>query len=346
MKLRLAGEEAVVDVLTRLLAKNWPCRVIEPSDDASCVPGFEKLLVKIDGYSITSAKLPWMSLEDLGWKAAVAAMSDLVAKAAKPLALVVSLGVPGEWSVDDVVSLVKGVKEAAHAHGASLVGGDTNGCEEPCSWIDVAAVGFVEASKPIGRSPRPGDYVYVTTGRLGLTGVALHAFLAGKEPPREAIDATRRPTLRLNFVELARRVEGCISASSDVSDGLAYTLHLLARSAAARVELYELPLRDEVVEYAEQVGADPVELALNGGEEYEIAFTVKPRCVDRVEDAAKRVGLSIALIGRLLEGEPGKLSYRGRVVEVKRWDQFRGYVAVAIGAGSSTPTSRGSHRAP
>ena len=87
----------------------------------------------------------------------------------------------------------------------------------------------------------------------------------------------------------------------------------------------------EVERYAEANGVSLEDLVLNGGEEYEVVFTVKPGCTDLVEEAAASLGLQVERIGRLTRSEKPAVTYTGRPVRVMRWDQFRGYVAVANG---------------
>ncbi len=330
MRLSDVGEEQAVRLILReVLSRRWVCENLDPDDDAACVPS-TSLVFKIDGYSITSSLLPWMSLRDLGWKAAVASMSDVVAKGGKPLALMVSVGLAAGRAVDDLRDVVEGVMEASLAHGALLVGGDTNSARGfDCEWIDVAVVGLAEIVIPT--RPGVGDTVYTTVGRYGLTGAAVHAALNGLTPPRRAIEESSRPKLRLEFLELVKRVENCITASKDVSDGLAYTLLELARKAHASLVLETLPPVDsEVKTYAATNNVDLHELVLYGGEEYEIVFTVKPECTGMVESEARLLGLNVAKLGYFVEGNP-RIVYHGRALTVKRWDQFKGYVAVANG---------------
>ncbi len=333
------GEKGAIRLVLDIIRSNWPCKSLEPGDDAYCVPGREEIVFNIDGYSLEKSLLPWMSLKDLGWKAAVASMSDLVAKAARPLALAVSVGLRGTRSVGDLVEIVSGVFEAARAHGAFLLGGDTNGAGAT-EWIDVVSIGVVERG-PLGFKPQIGNLVYTTVGRYGLTGIAFSLLLKRVEPPREAVEATRRPRLPLGFIFLAERVgPDCISSGRDVSDGLAYTLYEAALKANATLVLENLPITPHVAELAKQYGVDAFDAVLYGGEEYEIVFTVKPSCRSLVEEVAEELKLPVMRIGRLLEGAPSVV-YRGRRIVIKYWDQYGGFMAVAIGGGSSPPRLRG-----
>ncbi|ABM80646.1 thiamine-phosphate kinase [Hyperthermus butylicus] len=324
MKLSELGEhEAVKRLIEEILAGQWRCPSLGPGDDAACVGGgFQNLILKIDGGSLASLWAPWMEPADIGWQAVAAAASDLVAKGAKPLAFAVSLGLdPGE-DIETLKGIVRGAAEAAQAHGAWLLGGDTNSCSN-CGWIDVAAVGLAE--KPVGLQASPGDTVYVTTGRIGLAGLVLDSLAKGRW--REAMEAYprafsefARPRARLEFVELAGT--GCITAATDSSDGLAYSLGKIAEAAHALVELENIPVEPEALRYAEEYGVDPLELALYGGQEYEVIFAVRGGCEKLVEERAATLGLAVARIGRLREGPQG-ITYRGRTLSVRGWDNFK-----------------------
>ena len=332
--IRLAdiGEHRTAELLAELLQGMWRCPSLAPGDDASCAgPGSPHLLVKIDGGSIASNIAPWMSLRDLGWLQVAAAASDLAAKAAQPLVFLVSLGLAPETLLEELEELVSGVAEAARAHGGWLAGGDLNSCHgQGCGWVDVAAVGVARAA-PVPRQPRRGDLVYTTAGRLGLGGLVFHSLAAGtwredmESYPRAFMDMSR-PIARLGFVELAERLpRGCLTGSVDTSDGLAYSLWLLSRAAGAAVEVENAPVEREALDYASDRGLDPLELALYGGQEFEIVFTVKPGCASIVEEEAGKAGLRIARMGRVLDMPGPRLLHRGRTLEPRGWNNFLGW---------------------
>ncbi len=327
------GEEVLVQRLVAFLRRRWRCRGLEPGDDAFCAGGgwLGSLVLNIDGGSLASSRWPWMGWRDVGWVWAVAAMSDLVAKAAWPLVLAASLGVEEEMA-SAAVEVVEGVAEAAERHGAWLGGGDLNGCTRGCGgWIDVAALGA--AAPPWGllaRRPGPGDLVYTTVGRHGVGWAAARSselgLLLPSLEPRVAAEVAR-PVARLGFVELASRLpRGCLTGSADVSDGLGYTLLLLSRAAGAPLLLEKPPsLHPGVEGLLGRLGGDVVEAALEGGQEYEIVFTVRPSCARLLEEEASATGLRVERIGRLLgAGAPAVLSPEGEVLRVRRWDSVRG----------------------
>ncbi len=331
MSLEGLGEEEAVKKALEILAGEWKCRALPPGDDATCAgEGYEDIVVKIDGYSVEAARLPWNSFEDVGWKAVTGTASDLAAKAAKPLVFLLSLGLRSSRRVEDYLALVRGASLSARAHGAWLGGGDTNSSPgERGEWIDVAGVGVALKPLPLKCGLRGEVDVYTTTGRIGLTGAAYR--LIGKPYAEDALEQwprireeTSRPVARIGFASLVETLGDCILCSSDVSDGLSYTLYRLAEGAGASIRLDRLAVEEEAREYARVYGARLEELALYGGEEYEVVFFALKECPVREE--AEYHGLAVEKIGVARPGDP-LVVYRGRVVERKRWDQFRGFTA-------------------
>ena len=218
-------------------------------------------------------RLDWLSWQELGFRAAAVNISDLAASGARPEALLVSFGLPGETELDDVLSLYAGIAEA----GVPVRGGDTT--EAASVFVSVTAFG--RAERVPGRSgAKPGDLL-VVTGPLGAAGAAF----------RE--QRFVRPPLRVNEgVELARDAHAML----DLSDGLARDAgHIAARSSCRLlIELEQVPLAP---------GATHEDLAF--GEDYELLaatsdpseFTVIGRCEPGSGVEIRMKGRPVALSG-------------------------------------------------
>jgi thiamine-monophosphate kinase len=325
--LRDIGEKAALDKINQILGEQWRCPTISPGDDAVCAgAGFENIIVKIDGGSIDTSKAPWMSYYDVGWLWVTATASDLAAKAAKPIVFLISVGLNPSLPEDILYEITRGAADSAKVHGAWLGGGDTNSSKDT-GWIDVAGVGVAQL-RPPGRRPQPGDLVFITTGRLGVAGAVLHSLASGAwrktihEYP-SLFKEFNRPRARVEFADLYRVVgTGCITASIDVSDGLAETLYQLAEAGRYTVEIHELPISPEALRYAEENNVDPLDLVLYGGQEYEIVFTAKQECGKTIISTARKMGLEVEVIGVIRENAP-KVVYRGSVIARRGWDNFK-----------------------
>jgi thiamine-monophosphate kinase len=230
-------------------------------------------------------RLEWTSWRDLGYKAAAVNLSDLAASGAEPEGLVVSLGVPRETDLGDVLELYEGLNEP----GVPVVGGDTTAAQRV--YLSVTAIGRAECV-PGRAGARPGDFV-VVTGPLGGSAAGFAALRDGRDSPH--VRAHLRPPLRL---EEGRRLARVAHAMVDISDGLAADAgHIAARSRCRIViELERVPLAADIGE-------------LGFGEDYELlAATPEP--------------LEFPVIGRCEEGEGIVLTLHGEPVELGGWEHF------------------------
>jgi thiamine-monophosphate kinase len=203
------------------------------------------------------ADLALVGLDDLGWKALTAAVSDIGAMGAVPVhALVTYLLAPGT----DVGRLAAGVAEASARWRCPVVGGDVSVAEQVA--VSVAVTGRLEGGAPAVRraGARPGDRLFAT-GPLGASAAGLRLLRAGATGPAALLGAHRRPWARLAEGRTAR--DAGATAMIDVSDGLALDLHRLADASGVGFALTAVPVAD---------GAT-VEEALGGGEDYELVLS-------------------------------------------------------------------------
>ncbi len=256
--------------------------------------------------------------EDVGHKALAVNLSDLAAMGAAPLACSVALSLPGTateapdgWA-DPTLGMDRqsaplnwagaffgGLGELARRHGVALVAGYQ--VDAPLR-VTVEVYGHLPAgTATLRQGARPGDGVYVS-GTLGDAGLALEALLHGRPLPPAALATARqrldRPEPR---VALGLALRGRASAAIDVSDGLAADLgHVLAASGVgAEIEAARLPLSSALREAVDLPTA--WRLALAGGDDYELAFTVPRQREDEVERAARAAGVPVTRIGRIVD---------------------------------------------
>jgi len=269
--------------LVRAMLARWGDVAQGIGDDAASlvVPAGERLVVSTDA-SVEGAHFQrgWLAPDEIGWRAAASALSDLAAMAARPLGLVVALALPDAWR-DDALAIADGIGAAARQAGAPIVGGDLVRAGELGLTITVLG----SAVRPLGRDgARPGDAVYVT-GRLGGPRLALRAWERGDVPAPEHRARFARPVPRL--AEARWLAEQGTRALVDVSDGLAADVRHLAAASGVRIVL-ERALVPCVA------GATPDD-ALAGGEEYELALAAPPTL--DVEGFAARFGLALTRVG-------------------------------------------------
>jgi thiamine-monophosphate kinase len=278
-------------------------------DDAAVLAmpeGAGALVVSID--SVVEGihfDLDLSSVQDVGWKALMSALSDLAAMGARPLGAVVALCLPRlELGHDLAVGVMAGVAEAAAAAGCPVVGGDVSGAGELA--VAVTVFGVPEDGRVVVRSGAvAGDWLFVT-GPCGGSAAGLRLLRAGVSSG-PAVDRHRRPTARLAEGMLAGR--SGVHAMIDISDGLALDLHRLADASGIGFELDAVPVAE---------GATMDE-ALAGGEDYELLLAVSQGDAPGLAAAFVGAGLERPLpIGEVLP-TPARRTLKGRPLDPLGW---------------------------
>lgn len=245
----------------------------------------------------------------LGYKAAMANLSDIAAMGGIPRFVLIALAVTSRQSPHDVEALYAGVTAACGAAGAAVVGGDTSASRTGL-FLSLAVLGEAAPKEVLRRSTaRAGDHLYVT-GTLGDAQAGLELLLARKAGRRgrgtNARDAAyltgrhQAPTARLR--EARHLAAGRLaSAAIDLSDGLAGDVrHICEESrVGCLIDARQLPLSRPLIAYARAARRDPLAYALGGGEDYELLFTVPPAKVPRVEGLIRRRVLRATPIGSI-----------------------------------------------
>jgi len=275
----------------------------------------------IQGVHFTLDTATW---RELGWKALAVNLSDIAAMGGSPKWALVTVGLPGDTEVDSVVELYRGMLDVASPSGAAIIGGDT--VSSPLVVVSLTVMGEAVGDALLTRSSaRPGDEVAVT-GTLGAAaaGLAMLKRHLSFDPQTTAFlrAAHLRPQPRLAEGRLL--VEHGVRAAIDISDGLIADLgHICQESrVAACLHADKVPIHPLT---RAAFPTEALELALSGGEDYELLFTTSPRLMAQV---AERLSIPVAVIGEIVEGEPGKvtlLDSEGREMAWGRggWDHFR-----------------------
>ncbi|MCS7107629.1 MAG: AIR synthase related protein [Acidilobaceae archaeon] len=271
---------------------------------------FDGLLLNIDGYSAQDSRLPWMSWSDWGWKATVAALSDIAASGGKPAAIAYSVGAP---SIQVMEEVARGVGEAARWAQVSVLKSDTNRARGD-SWIDVAALGFT--LRPVGRgNARPGDLL-IQVGLLGYGLVATLAFEGKLEVAEfpESLEYSRRPRPPL---EIGHKLAECGAAAAiDNSDGWAASLYQLSLASEVRVGLESYLAANEALEALGRVGASE-ELLLQSWEDYTLAVAAGREAAECILAHCKKRRIPCAVVGELREGRG--VEFKGKEVPPLGW---------------------------
>ena len=295
--------------LIRALQQRWGPLASGVGDDAAIlrVPRGDAVVVSTDAaFEHVHFRRDWLSLEEIGYRATTAALSDLAAMAAEPHGILVALALPTA-DRDDVLQVADGIADAVRAAGTVIVGGNITRADA----LSITTTVFGIAYEPLERSAvRAGDRLYVT-GTLGGSHAALRELQAGRTPASPLRARFARPTARIAEARWLAR-EGAVAAI-DISDGLAAdAAHLAAASGVA------LELQLDNVPVMEGAASDD---ALAGGEEFELLIAA--RTAIATDEFERRFQLRLTEIGRAVAGSGVQILRNGeRVAAPTGYDHF------------------------
>ncbi|MFN4144834.1 MAG: thiamine-phosphate kinase [Runella sp.] len=245
--------------------------------------------------------LTYVPLRHLGYKAVAVNVSDIAAMNGTPRQITISLGLSNRFSVEAVEEFYEGVKLACEAYRLDLVGGDTTSSRVGLV-ISVAVLGVVNKDKIAYRNTaKPNDIVCVT-GDLGAAYMGLQVmerekqeFLANPEmqPQLEGKDYVvgrqLKPEARTDVVYELQEAGVVPTSMIDVSDGLASEILHLCSQSGTGTQIFEehLPIANETFLAADEFRLSPLTVALNGGEDYELLFTIRQADYEKIKNSAK-----------------------------------------------------------
>ncbi|MCW4010510.1 MAG: thiamine-phosphate kinase [Candidatus Bathyarchaeota archaeon] len=322
------GEHAVIELM-RGYFEVMPDVAVPFGDDVSALPlgGGDVAVLKADMLVAKTDVPRGMSLWQAARKAVVMNVSDFASKGVAPRAVMVSLGLPAGLRRDDLVEIAKGLNAGAREYGAYVVGGDTG---EACDLIiSVQLFGSAKKADLMLRGGAKAGDILAVTGVFGKTAAGLRLLedkhLAASATLRDVLAAAvYMPAARLRE-GLALAGSGAVSSAMDSSDGLAWCLHELSVQSGVGFVVSALPVATEAARFAEVNGLDASELALFGGEEYELVLTVKPELWEKAVSAVEAVGGKLLQIGRATADKRVLLEVNGekREVAARGYEHFK-----------------------
>ena len=279
--------------------------------------------------------LSYSPLKHLGFKAVAVNISDVAAMNAIPKQITVSLALSNRFSVEAVQELYEGIYLAADNYKVDLVGGDTTSSRSGLV-ISVTAIGEVNKEQISYRSGAREKDIICVTGDLGGAYVGLQVlerekqvFLSNPNMKPELdkygyiTGRQLRPDARMDIIHELRELQVVPTSMMDISDGLASELFHISRLSQAGVIIYEdkLPIDKQTFDTAVELGLDPITCVLNGGEDYELLFTIKQEDFTKLEKHP-----DIHFIGHITKEEEGKylVTKSGTAVTLKAqgWQHF------------------------
>ncbi len=289
------GEKTFLSQLTDLV----DAPVLPFNEDASTfpLPSGEILVINADMLVHKTDVLPGMKPNQIGKKAVTMSVSDLVAKNTKPLGCLASIGFPSDLQVSKAKEIISGIKDQCIEYGILYLGGDLN--ESDDIIVDLISFGVCDKEKLLPRKgAKNGDLIF-STGLFGLTTLGFRKLLHNEQIPAElnelVLPAILEPKAKVNFLKLFKVTS--INTCMDCSDGLFITLKEMSEVNNMGIDVTKVPIHPAVNSYAKAENLNPLDLVFNGGEEFELIFSITPEMEDELLKQSKNTNLFIQKIG-------------------------------------------------
>ncbi|GGD81600.1 thiamine-phosphate kinase [Planktosalinus lacus] len=284
------GEFGLIDHLTKDFKIVQKSTLKSIGDDAAVIFEQDRQMVVTTDLLIEGVHfdLSYMPLKHLGYKAVVVNLSDVYAMNAEATQITVSIAISNRFPLEAVDELYEGVKTAAKIYNIDVVGGDTTSSTRGLI-ISVTAIGFAEKEELVYRDGAKENDLIVVTGDLGAAYLGLQVLEREKqvfqvnpnnqpdlEPYVYLVERQLKPEARKDVRELLKALEVMPTAMIDISDGLSSEAMHLCKNSKLGCNLYEdkIPLDPQVISTCEEFNLDSTTIALNGGEDYELLFTI------------------------------------------------------------------------
>ena len=284
--------------------------------------GNEQCAVCVDTL-VESTDIPKGSkLSDISRKSIVSSVSDFAAKGIIPKFCIISLTLPKTISKKQVQELSKGFSNACKEFKIQLLGGDTNQGTE----ISMHVVLFGNVKKYIKRKDANIGDIICTTGPFGYTGAALDILLKKRKANRIFSKKSKNLFFKPNpKLEFGYKSANSISSSIDSSDGLSACLNELSNQSKKKFLITKIPTNNDVIEFSEKNNTSLNRLVFDGGEEFELVFTVTPKNLKKIHTLAKKCKISIFEIGHVSKGKGVFFDDGNNLFKIKDngWQHFR-----------------------
>ncbi|MEO1484161.1 MAG: thiamine-phosphate kinase [Bacteroidota bacterium] len=310
------GEFGLIKHLTQGFQISHKSSVKGIGDDAAIIdPESHEIVVTTDMLvEGVHFDLSYMPLKHLGYKAVIVNLSDVYAMNVHATQITMSIAVSNRFGLDALEAFYDGVKAACDLYKVDLVGGDTTSSTKGM-LISVTAMGLSQPSKIVKRSGAKPNDLLVVSGDLGGAYLGLQVLEREKEvfkvnpnnqpdlePYSYIVERQLKPEARKDIIELLEQLEVQPTAMIDISDGLSSEVLHLCEQSDAGCNLFEekIPLDPTVINAAEEFQMDSTLIALSGGEDYELLFTI-----DQSDFPKIKANPNLTVIGHMTEAREG-----------------------------------------
>ncbi len=293
------GEFGIINHLTKNFEINQPSTLKGIGDDAAVLDFKDKKIVISTDLLVEGVHfdLAYMPLKHLGYKAVVVNVSDICAMNAKATQITVSVAVSNRFPLEALDELFAGITLAANEYKVDVIGGDTTSSQKGLI-ISITAIGEADADEIVYRNGAKANDLLVVTGDLGAAYMGLQVLEREKQvfhvnpnsqPDLDAytylIERQLKPEARKDIRTLLHALEIKPTAMIDISDGLSSEIIHICKQSGVGCNLYEvkLPLDPQFINVCEEFDIDSTTVAINGGEDYELLFTIDMGDFDKIK---------------------------------------------------------------
>ena len=293
------GEFGLIEHLTRNIEITQPSTIAGIGDDAAVLDFKDKKAVVSTDLLIEGVHfdLAYMPLKHLGYKAVIVNLSDICAMNAKPTQITVSIAVSNRFPIEALDELYDGIKLAAKVYGVDIIGGDTTSSTKGMI-LSITAIGEAEEGEITYRKGAGSTDLLVVTGDVGSAYMGLQVLEREKQvfqvnpnnqPDLDAysylIERQLKPEVRRDVKDILKALEIQPTSMIDISDGLSSEIIHLCKKSGVGCNLYEekIPVDPQLINTCEEFNIDITTVALNGGEDYELLFTIKMEDFEKIK---------------------------------------------------------------
>ena len=330
------GEFGLIDILTKDFESNNKSTVLSIGDDAAVIDNSnEKTLISTDMLvEGVHFDLSYFPLKHLGYKAVISSISDIYAMNGICNQITVSIAVSNRFKLESINELYSGIKVACKNYKVDLIGGDTTSSKKGLI-ISVTALGISHKNGFVARSGAEDNDLIVVSGNLGGAYLGLQVLEREKQVflvnPNSKPDLSKyknlvqrqlRPEARIDIIEFLHSSNVKPTSMIDISDGLSSEIIHICRSSKKGCNIYEdkIPISNVTTQTCNEFNLESTTVALSGGEDYELLFTIKQEDLKKIE---KNPDLSI--IGHInSKKEMNLVTKTGKNIAIKSmgWKSF------------------------
>lgn len=310
------GEFGLIDHLTHQFEIKNPTTIKGVGDDAAVLDFKNQQVVLTTDLLIEGVHfdLSYMPLKHLGYKAVVVNISDVCAMNATPTQITVSIAISNRFPLEAIEELYGGIKIACEKYDVDLIGGDTTSSTKGM-LISITALGVLKAEEVVYRSGAKPNDLLVVSGDLGASYLGLQVLEREKQVflvnPQSQPDLSNydylverhlKPEARKDIIEMLKELDVKPTSMIDISDGLSSEILHICKQSNMGCKLYEdkIPLDQQVISTCEEFNINSTTVALSGGEDYELLFTVAQEDFDKIKGNP-----SMTIIGFMTEAKEG-----------------------------------------